>query len=125
MAWIDKPNDIIIIQTVLSLRKKINDIGVAGQLIQFVHPLLITEKDYLEVDENKFKEEQFLMCRVLNLMYNDDSTQYWNILKLFLDEFEQGELMRQQHTYPAMFFALARLLSHIYEHEQQTEQLDY
>ncbi|KAL4451052.1 hypothetical protein ABPG74_021374 [Tetrahymena malaccensis] len=114
-----------ITQAVVSLKRNINDQNIAEQLVLFIHPLLVTEKDYIEVSQNDFEEEQNLVCKMLHLVHHDDAQEYWNILRLFFDNFQKGEIKRQRFTYPTMFYALAKFTRQVYEKNQQNEVLNF
>jgi vacuolar protein sorting-associated protein 35 len=68
---------------------------------------LKTEKDYDTIDQASFDSEQILVARSIHLVDNSDLKTKWQILKLFIDKFKEGEKKRQKFTYPAAFYAVA------------------
>jgi len=39
------------------MKRKIQDITIANQFLLFINPLLKTEADYVEIDQQEFDEE--------------------------------------------------------------------
>ena len=72
--------------------------------------MLVTEADYEEIDNFLFIEEQNAIARSLHMIDCEDLKVEWKLLKLFFQKFEAGGIKRQRYTYPAAFFAMAKLM---------------
>lgn len=77
--------------------------------MHFISPLLKTEVDYVEIDEQEFAEEQTLVARSVHLVDNENPKVNWQILSLFIEKFKEGESKRQKYTIPATIFALFKV----------------
>lgn len=66
------------------------DTNVVAQLIAFIIPVLKKEKDYEDISELLFKEEQTYVAKIVWQIKSEDPVLVWDILKMFISEFIQG-----------------------------------
>ncbi|EGR30479.1 vacuolar sorting protein, putative [Ichthyophthirius multifiliis] len=112
-------------QAVVNSKKHISDINLANQLILFINPLLESCKDYEEVEQYEFEQEQNLVSRMVHLVLGENAIDYLKILQLFLNKFKQGGIKRQKYTYPAIMFALAKYTHYVYDSGFVDEQINF
>mmetsp|Transcript_54426 Transcript_54426/g.62365 ORF Transcript_54426/g.62365 Transcript_54426/m.62365 type:complete len:782 (+) Transcript_54426:65-2410(+) len=97
-----------IIQGVVKSRKKLDSLEVVEQLFKFISPLLKEEKDYVEGEDYEFEDEQQSLASVCHLVYNEDCTEYFSMLKFMYKQFSKGGVRRIKFTYPSMLIAVIR-----------------
>lgn len=109
-----------ICQAVVALRSSLCSQEVVAELIKFINPLLVTEKDSVEVDKAEFEEEQQNVAKLVNLVNGQTVMQRLEILKLFQVRFVQGELRRMKYTLPALIFVYMKIV----QGEAEEEDID-
>ena len=75
----------------------------------FINPVLKREKDYEEISELLFKEEQTQVAKIVWQIKSNDVGLNWDILKLFIDNFMEGGDERMRFTLPSSIFRLLAL----------------
>ena len=65
----------------------LSDVNVVTQLPTFISPVLKREKDYEDISENMFKDEQTHVARVVWQIKAEDPGIVWEVLKIFIDRF--------------------------------------
>lgn len=99
-----------IAQAVVTLRNILNSLELTKQLIKFINPLLVTEKDYVEVENFEFEEEQLSVAKLVHLIETDDLSKTLEILNVFKEKFLEGEMRRMKYTLPSFIFRLFKFL---------------
>ena len=102
-----------ICQAVVNLKNTLSNIPLTEQLIKFINPLLVTEKDYVEVEPFEFEEEQLSVAKLVHLINGDSVHATLELLNLFKKKFLDGEAKRMKYTLPSMVFALFRVIREI------------
>lgn len=106
-----------ICQAVVSLRNRLNDKNVVMELIKFINPLLVTEKDYVEIDKREFEEEQLNVAKLVHLVHGKTVLESLEILKLFQTKFLEGEIKRMKYTLPSLIFVYIKIIRFYQENE--------
>lgn len=99
-----------ICQAVVNLKNILNNLPLTEQLIKFINPLLVTEKDYTEVEPFEFEEEQISVAKLINLVMGEDIHSTLELLNLFKKKFLEGEAKRMKFTLPSLVFALFKVI---------------
>ena len=99
----------------------LSDVKVVTQLITFINPVLKREKDYEDISENLFKEEQTLVAKIVWQIKSDDVGTVWEILKVFIDKFMEGGEERMKFTLPSSIFRLLSLANTVYQGDNSIE----
>jgi hypothetical protein len=71
--------------------------------------LLIKQKDYEDVSELIFKDEQIQVSKIVFQINSEDPTLVWKIMKKFIDKFVEGGEERMKYTIPSTVFRLFQL----------------
>lgn len=66
------------------------DTNVVAQLLAFITPVLKKEKDYEDISQLLFKEEQTYVAKIVWQIKSEDPVVVWDILKMFITEFVHG-----------------------------------
>ena len=107
-----------ICQAVVNLKNILNNIPLTEQLIKFINPLLVTEKDFVEVEGFEFEEEQMNVAKLIHLINGDTLGNTIEIIGLFKKKFLEGEAKRQKFTLPALIFAYFRVVRELAKGEE-------
>lgn len=99
-----------ICQAVVTLKNNLNDKVIVTQLLKFINPLLVTEKDYVDVDQVEFEEEQLNVAKLVHLVRAKTVFTTLEILKLFQGKFMEGEIKRMKFTMPALVFVYIKII---------------
>lgn len=102
-----------ICQAVVNLRNILSDVALTEQLIKFINPLLVTEKDYVEVESFEFEEEQISVSKLVHLIHGENIQITLQLMSLFKKKFLEGEAKRMKYTLPSYIFALFKVIRHI------------
>lgn len=89
----------------------------------FITPLLKDGKDYVDLDQDEFAEEQLIVAKLVHLIYSNNPNEYFQLLEYFRDKFSKGGKKRQFYTYPSLMFAYmkyAKILRQC-KHQNTTE----
>ena len=97
-----------------------NDVAVTKQLLNFISPLLKTEKDYQDNEPYEFEEEQQLVARLVHLVKGTSLAQIAEILDLFRVRFLDGESKRMKFTMPSIIFAYISLINNIAQKKEDS-----
>lgn len=95
----------------------LTDVNIVSQLLVFIAPVLRREKDYEEISELFFKEEQTHVAKIVWQIKSEDPSLVWDILKTFIDNFLQGGDERMRFTLPSSVFRLLALANQVAKHE--------
>ncbi len=71
--------------------------------------MLIKQKDYEDVSELIFKDEQIQVSKIVFQINSEDPTLVWKIMKKFIDKFVEGGEERMKYTIPSTVFRLFQL----------------
>lgn len=99
-----------IAQAVVILRSSLSSYELTSQLIKFINPILVTEKDYVEIEPFEFEEEQQSVAKLVHLVKGADSNLTLQILNLFKEKFLEGEIRRMKYTLPSFVFRIFSLI---------------
>lgn len=99
-----------ICQAVVNLKNILNDLTLTEQLIKFINPLLVTEKDYVEVEAYEFEEEQLCVAKLIHLINGETPAKTVELINVFKTKFLEGEPKRMKYTLPSLIFALFKLI---------------
>ena len=91
----------------------LTDVKVVSQLIVFISPVLKKEKDYEDISELLFKDEQTQVAKIVWQIKSNDIELVWEILKTFIDNFLEGGDERMRFTLPSAVFKLLSLANQI------------
>lgn len=109
-----------ICQAVVSLKSILNDKNIVIELIKFINPLLCNEKDYVEIEQSEFEEEQQSVAKLVHLVQNDNPSQSLEILMLFQKKFLDGEIKRMKYTIPSLIFSYMKFARLYRETEEES-----
>lgn len=113
-----------ICQAVVNLKSCLGNKEIAIELIKFINPLLVKEKDSCEIEKNEFEEEQQNVAKLVHLVRGKTTFQTLEILKLFQVKFLQGELIRMKFTLPSLIFVYIKIIKHYQEQEDDEDAID-
>ena len=99
-----------ICQAVVNLKNTLNNIPLTEQLIKFINPLLVTEKDYTDVEPFEFEEEQMSVAKLIHLINGESLQVTLDLINLFKKKFLEGEAKRMKYTLPSLIFALLKVI---------------
>lgn len=100
-----------IVKAVFKSKRKLDNIDLINQLLTFIEPLLRDDENGSDdVEPYEFEEEQESVAKMLHLIKNDDLEVYFEILKRFRKEIEQGGIKRMKYTLPSYIFNLFRYI---------------
>jgi len=108
-----------ICQAVVNLKNILSNIPLTEQLIKFINPLLVTEKDYVDVEPFEFEEEQLSVGKLIHLVIGDSVGTTLELLNLFKKKFLEGEAKRMKYTLPSLIFALFKVIREIAHSEEK------
>lgn len=100
-----------IVKAVFKSKRKLDNIDLINQLLSFIEPLLRDDENgENEVEAYEFEEEQESVAKMLHLIRNDDLEVYYELLKRFKKEIEQGGIKRMKYILPSYIFNLFRYI---------------
>ena len=108
-----------ICQAVVNLKCVLNDKNVVIELIKFINPLLLNEKDYVEIEQNEFDDEQENVAKLVHLVNGKTLFQTLEILKLFQMKFLEGQMRRMKFTLPSLIFVYLKIIRHFKDYEDE------
>lgn len=111
-----------IVQAVVASKKPLSSDVTAGQLLEFVKPLLVDSPDASEPEPFEIEDEMKKVASLVHLVKTENPEEYFRILNMFRDKFEEGGLTRYKYTYPALVFAYFRYVEIV---EGQGHTVDY
>lgn len=91
------------------------DANVVTQLLKFITPVLKKEKDYEDISEAMFKDEQTHVARIVWQIKSEDPSEVWEVLKIFIDKFLEGGEERMMFTLPSTILRMLALALAIYQ----------
>jgi len=106
-----------ICQAVVNLKSSLSDKTVVVELIKFINPLLVNEKDSVEMEKTEFEDEQQNVAKLVHLVMGKTTFETLEILKLFQVSFLQGELRRMKFTLPSLIFVYMKIIQNYKEEE--------
>ncbi len=107
-----------ICQAVVNLKSVLSDINIVIELIKFINPLLLTEKDSVELEKYEFDDEQQTVAKVVHLVRGKTLFNSLEILKLFQMKFLEGEIKRMKFTIPSLIFVYMNIMRHLKEEDE-------
>lgn len=109
-----------ICQAVVALHNILSEFALTEQLIKFINPLLVTEKDFVENEAFEFEEEQISVAKLVHLVHGETAKETLALLELFKKKFLDGGPKRMKYTLPALIFALFRVIREVAKTEKFT-----
>uniref|UniRef100_A0A914DM28 Vacuolar protein sorting-associated protein 35 n=1 Tax=Acrobeloides nanus TaxID=290746 RepID=A0A914DM28_9BILA len=111
-----------IVQNMLDNDTAITDENHVEKVFKIIDALLIDQPDQpqeLESSED-FQEEQNLVARLVNLVYNENLDQHFRLLNKIRKSFGNGGKLRLRYTLPPVIFSAYKLLLR-FAHEKDLE----
>ncbi|CAG9316635.1 unnamed protein product [Blepharisma stoltei] len=99
-----------IVKAAISCRKILDSLSVVNELFDFATPLWACDSDEDDIDDYEFEEEQQNMAKLVHLVKSQSLDATFKILEVFKKNFSSGGDNRIKFTFPALFFAYAKLL---------------
>ena len=99
--------------------------GIVTQLLTFIQPVLKSDKDYEDISENLFKDEQTYVAKIVWQIKSEDPSVVWEILKIFIEKFMEGGDERMKYTIPSSVFRLLSLATSIHDADPSMEPKAY
>lgn len=97
----------------------LTDVNVVSQLLVFINPIIKREKDYEEISELLFKDEQTQVAKIIWQIKSEDPALVWDILKMFIDHFKEGGDERIRFTFPSAIFRILALANQVHKMESE------
>ena len=100
--------------------KKLSNLRHIDLLFEFLMPLLVSEKDYVE-DQKTFEDEQTCIARLVHVLYNDDTDTLFKIFSKTRKVFGKGGEKRIKFTLPPLVFEYLELVKRIFPIQEEKE----
>lgn len=125
-----------LIKSVIQNNSSLSEVNQVEQLFKMIQPLVKdnnsnsgnTASDEKEDNSNllntlstQFKEEQYLVARIVHLMRNDDTDVLLQLYNLARAQFTLGGAKRMFFTYPSLIFSAILLTRKVFEREANVE----
>jgi len=112
-----------IVKAVIKDNKKLDREKIVEQLIDFVMPLLVDDKDSEPVEPYEFEESQESVAKLVHLVnHRTNNDLYFEILMKFKRVFVKGGHSRMKYTVPPLVFAFFRLSREIVQRSEHPPQ---
>ena len=116
-----------IVKAVINDKNNLCSAKTVEQLIDFIMPLLLDDKDSAQEEPYEFEEGQEAVAKLVHLVsHKTNNDLYFEILMKFKRVFVKGGVKRMKYTLPPLVFSLFRLSAEVMNRapmEEQPEEL--
>ena len=114
-----------IVQAVINDKNMLSSPKTVDQLIDFIMPLLVDDKDTGQEDAYEFQEGQEAVAKLVHLIKARNLDLYYEILMKFKRVFVKGGVKRMKFTCTALIFALFRLSNEVMVRQSDGGYMDH